>query len=39
MSLEVLLILENSADYDEIQHYAVFYLGLHCLSKYPLRGF
>ena len=35
----VVLILANSADTDEIQHYAAFHLGLHCLSKYPIRGF
>ena len=34
-----LLILANSADPDEMQHYAAFHLGLHFLSKYPLRGF
>ena len=29
----------NSEDPDEMQHYAAFHLGLHCLSKYPFRGF
>ena len=24
---------------DEMQHYAAFHLGLHCLPKYPFRGF
>ena len=24
---------------DEIQHYAAFHLGLHCLPKYSFRGF
>ena len=24
---------------DEMAHYAAFHLGLHCLSKYPFRGF
>ena len=24
---------------DEMQHYAAFHLGLHCLPKYPLRCF
>ena len=33
------LILENSADHDEMQHYAAFHLGLHCLQKYSFRGF
>ena len=32
------LILINSADPDEMQHYAAFHLGLHCLLKYPFRG-
>ena len=29
----------NSADTDEMHHYGVFHLGLHCLSKHLLRGF
>ena len=29
----------NSADPDEMQHYAAFHLGLHCLPKYLCRGF
>ena len=33
------LILANSADPDEMQHYAAFRLGPHCLPKYPFRGF
>ena len=36
LSLEVILILANSADPDEMHHYAAFHLGLHCLPKYPL---
>ena len=39
LSLMVALILANSADSDELQHYAAFHLGLHCLPKYPFRGF
>ena len=39
LSLNVDLILANSADPDEMQHYAAFHLDLHCLPKYPLRGF
>ena len=39
LSLKVVLILPNSADPDEMQHYAAFHLGLHCLSKYQFRGF
>ena len=35
----VVLILANSADPDEMQHYAAFHLGLHCLPKYPFMGF
>ena len=31
LSLKVVLILANSADPDEMQHYAAFHLGLHCL--------
>ena len=33
------LILANSVDPDEMQQYAAFHLGLHCLQKYPFRGF
>ena len=32
--MEVVLILANSVDPDEMQHYAAFHLGLHCLPKY-----
>ena len=35
LSLNVVLILANSADPDEMQHNAAFHLGLHCLPKYP----
>ena len=34
-----ILYLVNSADPDEMQHYAAFHLGLHCLLKYQFRGF
>ena len=34
LSLQIVLISTNSADPDKTQHYAAFYLGLHCLSKY-----
>ena len=37
LPLKVVLILSNSVDTDEIQHYASFHLGLHCLPKYPFR--
>ena len=33
LSLQVVLILANSADPDEMQHYAAFHLSLHCLSE------
>ena len=39
LSRKVVLILANSAGPDEMQHYAAFHLGLHCLPKYPFRGF
>ena len=39
LSLKVVKILANSADPDEMQHHAAFHLGLHCLPKYPFRGF
>ena len=39
LSLKVVFILANSADTDEMQHHAVFYLSLHCLPKNPIRGF
>ena len=29
----------NSVDTDEMQHYAAFHLGRHCLQKNSLRGF
>ena len=28
-----------SVDPDEMQYYAAFHLGLHCLQKYSFRGF
>ena len=31
--------LTNNVDPDEMQHYAAFHLGLHCLQKYSFRGF
>ena len=37
--LKIVLILVNSADPDEMKHYAAFHLGLRCLQKYPFRGF
>ena len=32
MSLDLVLILANSAEPGEMKHYAAFHLGLHCLS-------
>ena len=39
MSLNVILILANSADPDEMQHRDAFHLGLNCVPKYPFMGF
>ena len=38
LSMRVVLILANSADPDEMQHYAAFHLGLHCLSKFQYKA-
>ena len=38
-NLKVVWILANSADPEEMQHYAAFHLGLHCLPKHLFRGF
>ena len=38
LSLKVVLIVENSADPDEMQHYTAFHMGLHRLPKYSFRG-
>ena len=37
-SLRICFVLANSADPDEMPHNVAIYLGLHCLSKYLLRG-
>ena len=37
LSLKIDFVQANIADADEMPHYAVFYLGLHCLPKYPFR--
>ena len=39
LSLKNDFVLANSADLDEMLHYVAFHLGLHCLPKYPFRGF
>ena len=31
-------VIANSADLDEMLHYAAFHLGLHCLPKYQFLG-
>ena len=36
---EGFLILANSADPDEMQHYAAFHQSLHCLPKHSFRCF
>ena len=38
-SLKIFFNSANSAEPDEMQHYAAFHLGLHCLPWYPFRGF
>ena len=37
--LKIFITFTNSVDPDEMQHYAAFHLGLHCLQKYLFRGF
>ena len=37
--MKIVLILAKSADLYEMQHNVAFHLGLHCLPKYPFRGF
>ena len=39
LSLKAVQIVANSANADEMQHYAAFHLGIHYLQKYPFRGF
>ena len=38
-SLKKVFIIANSAGPDEMQHYAAFHLGLHCLPNCLLKGF
>ena len=38
LSLKIYFVLANSADPDEMLHYAAFHLGLHCLPNCPFRG-
>ena len=37
--LKTFFTCTNSVAPDEMQHYAAFHLGLHCLQKYSFRGF
>ena len=37
--LKIVFTSAKSVDPDEMSCYAAFYLGLHCLPKYPFRGF
>ena len=39
VSQKIVFPLANSADPDKMPHYVAFHLGLHCLPKYPCRGF
>ena len=39
LSLKIIFILANSEDADVLPHSAAIHLGLHCMSKYPFRGF
>ena len=39
MTVTFLVTLTKSVDPDEMQHYAAFHLGLHCLQKYSFRSF
>ena len=37
--LKIFFVFTNSVDADEMQNYAAFHLGLHCLQRYSFRGF
>ena len=39
LSLMIILVLANNEDPDETPYHVAFHLGLHCLLKYPFRGF
>ena len=39
LTMKAVSTLANSANPNEMQHYVSFHLGLHCLPKYPFRGF
>ena len=34
LSQQFVFVLVNRVDQNKIRHYAIFHLGLHCLSKY-----
>ena len=36
--LKIFLTFSNSVDPDEMQHFAAFHLGLHCLQNWSFRG-
>ena len=38
-SLKIVLTSKKGADLDEMQHYAAFHLGLHCLQRNLFRDF
>ena len=37
--MKIFIAFINSVDPGEMQHYAAFHLGLHCLKKYSFKGF
>ena len=37
--VKIYFTFRNSVDPDEMQHYAAFHQGLHCLLMYLFRGF
>ena len=39
LSVKDVFTIANSVDPDEMLQNAAFHLGLHCLEKYPFRGF
>ena len=39
LSLKVVFVLANSVDTDKMKQYAAFHRDIHCLSKYPFKGF
>ena len=38
LSQKIVFIIENSADPDEMPHYAAFHLSLQCMSRYLFTG-